>query len=282
MKIIRSVKLMQGYSNRLKRQNKRIGFVPTMGYLHEGHLSLVRRSTKENDATVVSIFVNPTQFGPREDFAKYPRDFGRDEGMLRKAGADVIFYPTPKQMYPQPYHTYVNVEGLTDVLCGRSRPGHFRGVATVVTKLFNIVKPDTAYFGQKDAQQAIVIKKMAADLDMDLKIKVMPTVRERDGLAKSSRNAYLNPRERKDAVILYKSLLLAKGMIKKGERSAHKIIGKMEELIKQKRSSRIDYAEIVDQKTLRPVENIRGEILIALAVYIGKTRLIDNLKLNAR
>lgn len=273
---------MQKYSNRLRIQGKRIGFVPTMGYLHEGHLSLVRRSVKENDATIVSIFVNPMQFGPKEDFKKYPRDFKRDEEMLKAVGTDVIFYPTANQMYPKHYYTYVNVENITEGLCGKSRRGHFRGVATVVAKLFNIVKPDIAYFGQKDAQQATVIKKMAQNLNMDLKIRVMPTLREQDGLAMSSRNAYLNPEERKSAAILYKSLLLAKQMTQKGETNPKRIINRMKGLINNVDSSRIDYIEIVDAETLQPVKKIKGEILIALAVYIGKTRLIDNLKISRR
>ncbi|MCM8781964.1 MAG: pantoate--beta-alanine ligase [Candidatus Omnitrophica bacterium] len=282
MKIIKSITLMQRYSKHLKARRKTIGFVPTMGYLHNGHMSLVRRSVKENDETIVSIFVNPLQFGPTEDFEKYPRDFKRDERMLKKAGADVVFYPTQNQMYRQPYYTYVNVQYLTDTLCGRSRPGHFKGVTTVVAKLFNIIRPDIAYFGQKDAQQAIVIKKMTEDLNMDIRIKVMPIIRESDGLAMSSRNIYLTPQERADAAVLHQALLLAKRMIKKGQRLPGKIITKMSELINQKKSSRIDYIEIVNPKTLRPVKNICGEILIAMAVYIGKTRLIDNLKLKVR
>ena len=273
---------MQDYSKRLKQQGKSIGLVPTMGYLHEGHLSLIRRSVKENDVTVASIFVNPAQFGPKEDFSRYPRDFRRDEGMLKAAGTDVIFYPNVNQMYPQPYYTYVDVEFLTGGLCGGSRPGHFRGVATVVTKLFNIVKPDVSYFGQKDAQQAAVISKMAEDLNMDLKIVEMPIVREKDGLAMSSRNTYLSPSERRDAAVLYKSLILAKKLIRNRERSPAVIIKRMKELINQKRSSKIDYIEIVDTGTLRSVKKIEGEVLIALAVYIGKTRLIDNMKLRVR
>jgi len=273
---------MQKYSRALKRQNKKIGFVPTMGYLHEGHLSLVRQSIKENDITVASIFVNPLQFGPKEDFKKYPRAIKRDEAMLKKAGVDALFYPTAAGMYREPYYTYVDVGRLSGQLCGRSRPGHFKGVATVVAKLFNLVRPDTAYFGQKDAQQAVIIKQMAEDLNVGIRIKTMPTVREKDGLAMSSRNTYLKPEERKDAAILYKSLLLAKRMIGPGRSSAGEIISKMKALIKQKKSAKIDYVEIVDEKTLKPVSKARGGILIALAVYIGKTRLIDNLRLNVR
>lgn len=273
---------MQKLSNRLKKQGKMIGLVPTMGYLHEGHISLVRRSVKENDFTVASIFVNPIQFGPKEDFKKYPRNFKKDETMLREAGVDALFYPTAEEMYPDPYYTYVQVEHLGDTLCGKSRPGHFRGVTTVVVKLFNIIKPDAAYFGQKDAQQALIIGKMAEDLNMDLKVKTMPTIREKDGLAMSSRNAYLSSSERKEAVVLYKSLLAAKRMINKGERSAKKIINDVKALIRQKKAAAIDYVEISDAATLKSVKNISGDILIALAVRIGNTRLIDNLKIKVR
>lgn len=248
-----------------------------MGYLHDGHLSLVRRSVKENASTIVSVFVNPIQFGPKEDFKKYPRAVKRDEAMLKKTGAEVVFYPSIKEMYPDPYYTYVNVECLTDPLCGRARPGHFRGVTTVVAKLFNIVKPDVAYFGQKDAQQAIVIKRMVKDLNMDLKVITMPVIRENGGLAMSSRNAYLSQAQRKDALVLYKALLLAKRMIENGRRSSREIINRMKALISQKGSAKIDYIEIVERDTLRPMEKISGEILIALAVYIGKTRLIDSI-----
>lgn len=253
-----------------------------MGYLHDGHLNLARRSIKETDVTIVSIFVNPAQFGPREDFKKYPRDFKRDEAMLRAAGAAAVFYPSAEQMYPEPYHTHVDVGCLGSVLCGNHRPGHFRGVATVVAKLFNIVKPDIAYFGQKDGQQAVIIQKMVKDLNIDTKVTVMPTVREQDGLAMSSRNKYLSPRDRKDAVILYKSLMLAKEMIRKGERSPAKVIDRMTALINQKKRAAIDYIEIVECQTLKPAAKICGDIMIALAVRIGKTRLIDNLILKAR
>lgn len=273
---------MRQNSSRLKARNKRIGLVPTMGYLHEGHLGLVRRSVKENDVTVVSIFVNPSQFGPKEDFAKYPRNLKRDEKMLRGENTDILFYPSVNQMYPKTYLTYVNIEGLTDFLCGGARPGHFKGVATVVAKLFNIIKPDTAYFGQKDAQQAAVIKKLVSDLNMDLKIKVLPTAREKDGLALSSRNSYLGAKERSDAKVLYQSLLLAKRMAKGGERSSVKIITAAKKLIGKKETAKIDYVEIVDAKTLQPVKKISREVLVALAVHIGKTRLIDNITLKAR
>jgi pantoate--beta-alanine ligase len=271
---------MQQYSNRLRLQRKRIGFVPTMGFLHEGHLSLVRRSLKENDITVASIFVNPAQFGPGEDFKKYPRDFKRDEAMLRRAGVDAVFYPTPASMYPQPYRTYVDVEGLTRGLCGRSRPGHFKGVATVVTKLLNIVKPDNVYVGQKDGQQAAVLKKMARDLNMDLNVKALPTVREPDGLAMSSRNSYLNPKERKEAALLYKSLQLARRLLKAGAGDPSAVISKMKRVIRESGlSTKVDYIEIVNGRTMEPVKTISGDILIALAARVGKTRLIDNIRI---
>jgi len=253
-----------------------------MGYLHKGHLSLVRRSAEENDVTVASVFVNPLQFGPKEDFKKYPRDLKGDEAALRKAGTDVLFYPEAAQMYPHPYRTYVDVEYLNDTLCGRSRPGHFKGVSTVVAKLFNIVKPDAAYFGQKDAQQAVVIRKMTKDLNMDIRLKVMPTVREKGGLAMSSRNSYLTPGQRLDAAVIYKSLKLARKLINNGERSLARITEEMRKLIRQKKSARIDYVDIVSADTLRPVKTIYGDLLIALAVYIGSTRLIDNLKIRVR
>lgn len=278
MKIISSPKQMQRYSTLMKSRHKQIGFVPTMGYLHKGHMSLVRRSVRENDITIVSIFVNPTQFGPKEDFDRYPRDFKRDLRMLKLAGVDVLFYPSVEKMYPERFYTYVECEYITDVLCGRFRPGHFRGVTTVVAKLFNITKPDISYFGQKDAQQAIVIKKMVEDLNMDVKIKVMPIVREKDGLAMSSRNTYLTPEERKDAVILYRALLKAKELVRKGEINPTKIKKLMRKMISQKTTVRkIEYIEIVNLNDLRAVSTVNQQVLIALAVWIGKTRLIDNI-----
>ena len=276
MEIIRSVPGMQRRAEELRLQGKRIGFVPTMGYLHEGHLSLLDLVRRHSDVAVMSIFVNPTQFGPNEDYEKYPRDFERDERLARERGCDILFYPSVAEMYPEPYRTYVNVEEITEVLCGASRPGHFRGVATVVTKLFNIVKPHVAAFGQKDAQQAIVIKQMVRDLNMDLEILVGPIVREPDGLAMSSRNKYLSGQERKDALVLYRSLQRAQELIAAGERDAAKIKAEMEAIIRSVPTSRIDYVEIVDTTNLRPLERLEGEVLIALAVWIGTTRLIDN------
>jgi len=277
MQIIKTIKKLRKEINKLKRRNKTIGFVPTMGALHRGHLGLIRRAGKENDIVVVSIFVNPAQFGPKEDFRKYPRNLKQDAGLCRKAGVDIIFYPDAKEIYPDNYKTYVFVLKLSDCLCGNFRPGHFQGVATVVTKLFNMVQPDIAYFGQKDAQQAVIIKKMVSDLNMPLKIKVLPTVREDEGLAMSSRNAYLSEDERKDALVLSKALNLARGLIKAGLKDAPKIIARMRKLITAKKTSRIDYISIVDLENLKPVKKVSHACLIALAVWIGKIRLIDNI-----
>jgi len=279
MKIIHSVADMQAEAEALRRSGQTIGFVPTMGYLHEGHLSLLRIARKRADVTVMSIFVNPTQFGPNEDLERYPRDFERDERLAREEGCDILFYPSAEEMYPHPYRTYVVVEEITHVLCGKSRPTHFRGVTTIVAKLFNIVKPHFAVFGQKDAQQVIVIKQMARDLNFNLDILTGPIVREPDGLAMSSRNAYLSADERKDALNLYKSLTEAKRLIEAGERDALKIKNAIERILRQGKSVRTDYIEIVDTTNLKPVEKIQGDVLIALAVFVGKTRLIDNIQL---
>ncbi len=276
MKVVRKIKRMQSIAWEAKRKGKTIGFVPTMGYLHEGHLNLVRIARKRSDLSVVSIFVNPLQFGPKEDFKEYPRDINRDKKLLEREKVDILFYPDEKEMYPDDFATYIKIERLTEGLCGRSRPGHFQGVATVVGKLFNIVMPDFAVFGQKDAQQALVIKRMVRDLNLPIKIIVAPTVREKDGLAMSSRNIYLAPNERKEATVLYHSLMMAREMIKKGERNPSLIIGKMREMIEEK-NGKIDYISIVDTKELRDLDLIKGEVLIALAVYFGKTRLIDNI-----
>jgi pantoate--beta-alanine ligase len=277
MKIIHSVPEMQQLALRLKRQGEAIGFVPTMGALHEGHLSLIRCARKENDTVIVSIFVNPAQFGPKEDFKKYPRSAGRDIDLCRSSGADIIFYPPAKEMYPSDYLTYIMVDGLSNKLCGKARPGHFKGVATVVAKLFNIAQPDFAYFGQKDAQQATIIKRMAADLNIPVKIKVLPTVRDKDGLALSSRNAYLKGQERKDALVLSRALKAAGVLIKKGVKDPARIIAKMKEVIRQAKAVRIDYISIVSPENLEPLKSISGNYLIALAVRIGKIRLIDNI-----
>ena len=277
MKIIKSIKKIKVILGKEKLKRKTIGLVPTMGALHKGHLSLIRRARLENGLVVVSIFVNPAQFGPGEDFRKYPRNLKKDARLCRKEGVDIIFYPDVKEMYPANFRTYVEVQGLSDCLYGESRAGHFKGVATVITKLFNIVSPDIAYFGQKDAQQAIIIKKMAEDLNMRVKIKVMPTVREKDGLAISSRNSYLNEKEKKDAVVLSRSLNLAEDLIKRGIKDANKIIRSMRQLIQSKKTAQIDYISIVDSVSLKPIKKITDNCLIALAVWIGKTRLIDNM-----
>jgi pantoate--beta-alanine ligase len=248
-----------------------------MGALHQGHASLIRRARRENDAVVASIFVNPSQFGPREDFRKYPRDLKKDTLFCRRLGVDYIFYPSALAMYPKDFRTRVYVPGHSDVLCGESRSGHFQGVAGVVAKLLNIVQPDIAYFGQKDTQQAVIIQRMALDLNIPVEIKVLPTVRESNGLALSSRNRYLNPAEKRDALVLSESLRLASKLIKGGTRDSRKIIQAMRQLIRGKKSSRIDYVSIVDLDNLRPLETVSRNALIALAVWVGKTRLIDNI-----
>lgn len=276
MKIISNPQLLQKEIIRLKKKGSAIGFVPTMGYLHDGHLSLMRRARKDCDVVVVSIFVNPLQFGPREDLKRYPRNFKRDSSLCRKY-TDILFYPSVKAMYADDFLIEIEVNKLGDVLCGASRPGHFKGVAMVVNKLFNIVLPDVAYFGQKDAQQAVVIKKMVKDLNIPVEIKAMPTVREKDGLAMSSRNSYLSRQERSDAAVLNKSLILAKNMVKKGIIDSNKIIYNMRNLILKTRNAKIDYISIVNPQTLISLKKINKQALVLLAVFVGKTRLIDNI-----
>ena len=256
-----------------------VGFVPTMGYLHNGHLALVKQARVENSAVVVSIFVNPTQFGPTEDFSTYPRDTERDLTMLQKEKTDIVFMPSPEEMYPVRFSSWIDVEKVTDRLEGSYRPGHFRGVATVVTKLFNIVEPTRAYFGQKDAQQVLVIQKMVKDLNMNLVILVSPTVRESDGLAMSSRNIYLNPQERQAATVLFKALTLAQNLWKKGERDAETVRRQMTSLISGEPLAKIEYVSIADTQTLEELPEIDRLALVSLAVKIGKTRLIDNILL---
>jgi pantoate--beta-alanine ligase len=256
-----------------------VGFVPTMGYLHEGHLALVRQARAESSSVVVSIFVNPTQFGPQEDFEKYPRDPKRDLALLEKEGTDIVFMPAAGEIYPPDFDSWVEVGRVAERLEGVSRPGHFRGVATVVAKLFNIVQPDRAYFGQKDAQQLAVIKRMVADLDMNLEVIAVPTVREPDGLAMSSRNSYLNPEERKAAVVLYEALKLAQELLSGGERDAPAIRRQMTELIQKQPLAEIDYISIADAETLDELDEVKPPALVSLAVKIGKTRLIDNVVL---
>ncbi|MDD5665242.1 MAG: pantoate--beta-alanine ligase, partial [Candidatus Omnitrophica bacterium] len=276
MRLIKSLSLINKELNKCRIKGQSIGFVPTMGALHEGHLSLIRKARKDNDIVVVSIFVNPKQFGPKEDLKKYPRPIKRDLALCRKAGVDFVFCPEFKQMYPDGFSTFVTVKGLSEVLCGKSRPGHFNGVATIVAKLLNIVQPGTLYLGQKDAQQAAILKRMIEDLHIPVKVQVMPIARSKDGLALSSRNAYLSDRERKDALVLSQSLKLAGFFIKNGASDTKRIIFKMRQVIEKKQSAKIDYIEIVDPATLKPLKKVAGSFLIALAVWIGKTRLIDN------
>jgi pantoate--beta-alanine ligase len=280
MKVVTGVAGMKALARQWKKEGKSIGFVPTMGYLHEGHLSLVRESKKRADVTVVSIFVNPAQFGPHEDFKKYPRDLEKDSAYLEKGGVDCLFYPGAAEIYPPGYRTYVEVRGLQDRLCGKSRPGHFQGVATVVLKLFDIVGPDLAFFGAKDAQQVLIIGKMAADLDLDTEVVTCPLVREPDGLALSSRNAYLSPEERKAALVLSISLRWAERAVAAGERDAAKVTAGIRAAIEAEPLARVDYVEAVDPVNLEPLAGIRGDVLIALAVFVGSTRLIDNIRLH--
>ncbi len=276
MKVIETLAEMKKVRHKLTGT---VGFVPTMGYLHDGHLALVKQAKAENAAAVVSIFVNPTQFGPREDFASYPRNTERDLALLKKIKTDIIFMPSAAEMYPPRFDSWVEVGKVSERLEGASRPTHFRGVTTVVAKLFNIVEPTKAYFGQKDAQQALVIQKMAADLNMNLEVVVCPTVREPDGLAMSSRNTYLNPEERRAAVVLYQSLTRAQQLWAKGEKNAECIRQEMTSLIKKQPLANIDYISIADNETLEELKEVRSPALVSMAVKIGKTRLIDNVVL---
>ena len=275
MKIVSTIEEVRAQVKEWKKEGKTIGFVPTMGYLHEGHMSLID-AAGENDKVVVSIFVNPMQFGPTVDLASYPRDLEHDAKLCEEHGVDLIFHPTPEEMYGDQFYSYVDMDVLTKELCGLSRPVHFRGVCTVVTKLFNIVTPDRAYFGQKDAQQLAVIKRMVKDLNMPLTITGCPIIREEDGLAKSSRNTYLSPEERKAALVLSRSIFLGKEMVEKGERDCKRILAAMTAEIEKEPLAKIDYVKIVDLDTMQQVEKIDRGILAAIAVYIGKTRLIDN------
>jgi len=276
---VTTVDEMKRLTRAWRAEKRRLGFVPTMGYLHEGHLSLVRESKRRTDVTIVSIFVNPTQFGPNEDFKKYPRDLAKDSAYLEGAGVDALFYPDASEIYPPGYRTYVEVKGLEDRLCGRSRPGHFRGVATVVLKLFDIVAPDQAFFGAKDAQQVLIIKRMAGDLNLDVEVVTCPLVREPDGLALSSRNAYLGPDERKAALVLSASLRWADKAAGAGERDAVRLISGIRSILGAEPLARVDYVEAVDPETLEPVADLHDGVLVALAVFIGSTRLIDNFRL---
>jgi len=280
MKLIENVRDMKEMIQKEKKNGKTIGFVPTMGFLHEGHLSLVREAVKKSECSVVSIFVNPAQFGPEEDFSRYPRDEDRDLRLLDKEGVSYAFVPKPQEMYPRGYRTYVQVQDMENRLCGASRPGHFKGVCTVVLKLFHIVQPDTAIFGQKDAQQAIILKRMIRDLNLDIVLRIMPIVRDKDGLALSSRNAYLGSEQREAAVCLYQSLKQAEQAVKDGERNADLVRSLIQEKIAGEPLARMDYAAVVDSENLKPLETIQpGQTLLALAVFIGETRLIDNMML---
>lgn len=267
---------MQKRGDVLRREGRVLGFVPTMGYLHEGHLSLVRLARSRADKVIVSIFVNPLQFGPTEDFRIYPRDLDRDLSLLEREGTDIVFVPSAEEIYPPDFQTYVEVTELTKGLCGAFRPGHFKGVTTIVLKLFNIVKPHLAVFGEKDYQQLKVIQRMVKDLNLEVEILAHPTVREEDGLAMSSRNTYLSEEERRSALSLYHSLKLAERLVLGGEKDPERIRKLVKEYIERFPHNRVQYVEIVDPETLRPVDKIKGPVLLALAVFVGKTRLIDN------
>lgn len=275
MKIVETIQEVREQVKEWKKQGLSIGLVPTMGYLHEGHRSLMEAARKNNDKVVVSIFVNPMQFGPTEDLAEYPRDLNHDAALCDGVGVDLIFHPQPEEMYLDDFCSFVDMTGLTEGLCGKTRPIHFRGVCTVVTKLFNIVTPDNAYFGQKDGQQLAVIRRMVRDLNMDIQIVGCPIVREEDGLAKSSRNTYLSAEERKAALILSKTIALGEELAKT-EKDAKKVVAAMKENIETEPMAKIDYVEAVDALSMEPVDTLDGECMIAMAVYIGKTRLIDN------
>lgn len=279
MKIVGTVKEVREQVKEWKKQGLSVGFVPTMGYLHEGHKSLMDAARKGNDKVVVSIFVNPMQFGPTEDLATYPRDSDHDAALCESAGVDLIFHPEAEEMYEKDFCSFVDMTGLTEGLCGKTRPIHFRGVCTVVNKLFNIVTPDHAYFGQKDGQQLAVIKRMVRDLNMDIEIVGCPIVREEDGLAKSSRNTYLSSEERKAALILSKTVALGKELAKT-EKDANKVVEAMKKNIETEPLAKIDYVEAVDALSMAPVEKLEGTCMLAMAVYIGKTRLIDNTLIN--
>jgi pantoate--beta-alanine ligase len=277
MKIIETIAQMREFIAAMRQEGKSVGLVPTMGALHEGHLTLMRQAKAKCDVVVASIFVNPTQFGPSEDLDSYPRDLAGDALKAESAGVDAVFHPTPKEVYPTGYATYVNVEGITDKLCGKSRPGHFRGVATVVTKLFNIVQPDIAFFGQKDAQQVAVLKCMVRDLNLSVKIEVVPIVREADGLAMSSRNKYLSASERRAALVLSRSLQLANQAAEKGERNISVLRSLVVKEIQAEPQANIDYVEIYSYPDLRELDEFKGMALLAVAVRFGTTRLIDNI-----
>ena len=276
MKVVSTIEEVRACVKTWRKEGKSIGFVPTMGYLHEGHGSLIQKARENNDKVVVSIFVNPMQFGPTEDLASYPRDLEKDSAFCASLGADLIFHPEPEEMYQEGFCSYVDMDVLTKELCGLSRPVHFRGVCTVVSKFFHIVMPDRAYFGQKDAQQLAIIRRMVKDLNMDLEIVGCPIIREADGLAKSSRNTYLSQEERKAALCLSRSIRLGQSLVEQGETNAKKVLEAMKVEIQKEPLAKIDYIKCVNGLTMQQVETIKAPILVAMAVYIGKTRLIDN------
>lgn len=280
IKVVSTVCETRAQVKEWKNQGLTVGLVPTMGYLHEGHQSLIKKAVEENDRVVVSVFVNPIQFAPNEDLETYPRDLEADKRLCDSTGADLIFHPTPEEMYPDGFSTHIQMDNLTKELCGKTRPTHFGGVCTVVGKLFNIVQPDKAYFGQKDAQQLAIIKRMVRDLNFDIEIVGCPIIREPDGLAKSSRNTYLNADERKAALILSKAIKLGEELVADGERNAQTIIKAMTDKINTEPLARIDYVNVVDALSIEPLDVVKGEVLVAIAVYIGKTRLIDNFIIN--
>ena len=282
MKILRTVEEMLSASRAARLGGLRVGFVPTMGALHEGHLSLVRTAREECDVVAVSIFVNPTQFGPKEDLSKYPRPFDRDRSLLEQENVDLLFAPSADEMYPKGAITWVEVESLSGRLCGRSRPGHFRGVTTVVSKLFNIVEPDLAFFGQKDAAQAAIIRQMVRDLNFAVQVVVCPIVRELDGLALSSRNVYLSPAERQQAVVLYHSLTEIKKRFDEGERNTAVLLEAGRQAFARVPEARLDYVEIVDPVALEPIAEVKCDSLVAIAAFVGGTRLIDNIVLSPK
>ncbi|AXI08368.1 pantoate--beta-alanine ligase [Oceanobacillus zhaokaii] len=276
MQIVSTIKEVKHIVKQWKIEGQTLGFVPTMGYLHEGHGSLITAARQENSKVVVSIFINPMQFGPTEDYDSYPNDLEKDRNVCESLGADLIFHPAPEEMYPKDFFTYVDMSVLTEELCGLNRPGHFRGVCTVVNKMFNIIQPDHAYFGQKDAQQLAVIKQMVKDLNMNIEVIGCPIVREEDGLAKSSRNTYLSAIERKAALILSKTIFMGENKVKEGETDAKKLIAAMKANIEAEPMAKIEYVKAVDGLTMKQTTRIKPQTLIAIAVYIGKTRLIDN------
>ena len=279
MNVLENIEQMRSACQAAKQGGKRLGFVPTMGALHEGHLSLVRAAEARCDVVAASIFVNPTQFGPTEDFSKYPRSFERDRGLLENEGVELLFVPSVEEMYSEGAVTFVTVEGLSERLCGKSRPGHFRGVTTIVSKLFHITQPDVAFFGQKDAAQVAIIRRMVRDLNLGVEIVVCPIVREADGLAMSSRNAYLSPGERRSALVLSRSLAQVKKMFEQGERRTAKLGAAGRQIFAEEPSARLDYFEIVNPETLKAVDHVTHQALVAVAAFVGGTRLIDNILL---